>query len=223
MLDRPWWAARTSTTSRARAWTARGVIGAVVALSLLTLSGAAAVRGLPTAEVRSRGGVETVPADVEALLAGCGPVRIVLRPNTVVGWVETDSVLSYQTPVPAAGWFDPQPPQPGDISPRPESVLRAMWSGERALWVDPHAGADALDSAHSFTSAHPDLGLRVFLWPQQYQRLPRTYVLALWGITQECQELDRAVLDALLRQAPASPGTPGQQPPPAFDSTEDGS
>lgn len=221
MVDRPWWSARTPVTSRARSWTTRGAIAVTIAAVMLAGAGAAAVRGVPVGrDAIVREGVRTTAPSVHALTLGCGPVREVLEPTSVVGWVDTPAALPYQTPVPAAGWFHRELPIEGDVSTLPEKALHAMWSGARALWVSPQAGPDALVAAKGFASANPDLGLTVWVWPTEYDYLPRTYAVAAWGITQECHELDRDTVLALLDQAPPTPGAPGQDPPQAFATEE---
>lgn len=223
MVDRPWWAASTSATSRARSWTTRGAVSVAAAVAILVLAGTAALRGAPGTERFTRDGVTMTAPSVEALVLGCGPVREVTEPTSVVGWVDTEAALAYQTPVPAAGWFYPDLPGEGDLTARPENVLRAMWSGARALWVSPQEGPQALAAAKAFVADNPDLGLDVYVWPQEFMPLPRTYAVALWGITQECQELDRGAVAALVEKAPAAPGIPGQEPPAAFGTEEDAS
>ncbi len=103
-MSRPgWWATPGGPTSRARTWTTRGVVnGCVAGLVAVAAAGSALFgAGRSGQPVAQAWGTE-VPASLAAARVGCGPIQLVSDPSSVVGTVDVESVLPYDTVPPAA-------------------------------------------------------------------------------------------------------------------------
>lgn len=211
----PWWTDPSAPRARARAHTRRGVRNGVVAAIVTLLVGASTLNAAPALqpEPTFRDGVRYTPASVPALAARCGPVQDVIALDSAIGTVPVTSPLTYQTNVPVAGWMATDLPVSGSAT--PEQGVRALWQGQRIVWLGANASAADVAAAREVVAEHPQWRASVHRWPADYpwQLDDEQVVATSWGITQTCYTLAPDVIGALFADAPPAPGAPGQTPP----------
>ncbi|WP_251151310.1 DUF3105 domain-containing protein [Cellulosimicrobium sp. Marseille-Q4280] len=188
---------------------------ALVVAAAVVLVGASMLNPAPALQAQDvyAGGVRYAPASVEALAARCGPVQQVIALDSAIGTVPVTSALAYQTDVPVAGWMAPDLPRAGTAT--PEQGVRALWQGQRIVWLGAGASAADVAAAREAVAEHPQWNASVHRWPGDYpwQLGPEQAVATSWGTLQSCTTLAPQVIDALFADAAPAPGAPGQTPP----------
>lgn len=211
----PWWTNPNAPRARARAHTRRGVRNALIVAGAAVLVGASMLNPSPALQAQAAysGGVRYEPASVEALAARCRPVEQVIALDSAIGTVPVTSPLTYQTEVPVAGWMAAD--LPSATSATPEQGVRALWQGQRIVWLDAQASAADVDQARAVVAEHPQWNATVHRWPADYpwQLADGQVVATSWGTAQTCFTLAPHVIGALFADAPPAPGAPDQTPP----------
>jgi hypothetical protein len=191
------------------------VRNALVATGAAVLVGASTLNPAPALQAQAvyAGGVRYEPASVNALAARCRPVEQVIALDSAIGTVPVTSPLAYQTEVPVAGWMATDLPSASSAT--PEQGVRALWQGERIVWLDAHASSADVDQAREAVAQHPQWNASVLRWPatHPWQLADGQVVATSWGTAQTCYTLAPQVIDDLFSAAAPAPGTPDQTPP----------